>query len=112
MRNQLTIVTLLLVLIVGLNSSTVEANEDASPTPEQLEECKELGIPSYQCSEQKILGKKCLGMHCNTAPQTNENYLLNTNMLLYWSILASAFGGLAMVFIVKSRRKNNVTFQS
>ena len=75
------------------------------PTPAQLKECKELGIPSYQCSDQKILEHKCIGINCNPEPQTNEKLLFNSDMLLYWSVLAVVLGGLSLLFLMRVRVK-------
>lgn len=36
-------------------------NATTIPTPEQLKECKTLGIDPDQCSDITILGKRCLG---------------------------------------------------
>ena len=35
------------------------------PSPEQLQECKELGITSDKCNDTEILEHKCLGPSCN-----------------------------------------------
>lgn len=74
------------------------------PTPEQLKECSELGIDPYECSEQKILGTKCIGMNCNPSP-VNTGWLMNPDMLLFWGILGAIFGGVATALFLLLRKK-------
>jgi hypothetical protein len=43
---------------VSAPSAALDVSEVGKVTKEMLEECKELGIPEFSCSEQKILEKK------------------------------------------------------
>lgn len=73
------------------------------PTPEQLEECKELQIPSDQCSEEKILYERSKGRQ-PPSYRPESNPLLNRDMLLIIGILGALFGGIAAIFFTKIRK--------
>jgi len=49
-----------LYINVSISSPVLERGAVSTATKEQLEECKELGIPVFTCSEEKILEKKKL----------------------------------------------------
>lgn len=72
-------------------------------TPEQLDECEELNIPVYQCSEERILEQRSSGLNRNPNPP-QPNPLLNSDMLVIIGILGAIFGGLATIFLAKIRR--------
>ncbi len=80
------------------------------PTAEQLKECSELGIDPYDCSEQKILGSKCIGMNCNPS-LVNTQFLMNPDVLLFWGVLAAVFGGVgaALFLLIRKKRASSIT---
>ena len=75
-------------------------------SPEQLQECEQLGIPTANCSDVTILAKKRL-----TAAQDNPSTGSGTPMLsttsgqlvVFISVLGSIFGGVAAAFFFKGR---------
>lgn len=73
----------------------------APPTPEMLEECKELGIEEEKCSEQAIMTEQ--SRRVNTPSGAQIELLGNPSMLVMFGLLAAGIGGGAVVFYVKSR---------
>lgn len=77
-----------------------------SATPEQLEECKQLGIPEFTCTEQTLLAKRRV-----TYAQQQGAYGSGTSMIAQAfgdmgaiiAALAAIFGGVAVAFFAKSR---------
>ncbi|HEX2472738.1 MAG TPA: hypothetical protein VHJ59_08305 [Nitrososphaera sp.] len=75
-------------------------------SPEQLQECEQLGIPRENCSDVTILAKKRL-----TAAQDNPSTGSGTPMLstesgqmtVFIGVLAAIFGGVAAAFFFKGR---------
>ena len=75
-------------------------------SPEQLQECEQLGVPRENCSDVTILAKKRL-----TAAQENPATCSGTPMLstesgqmtIFIGVLAAIFGGVAAAFFFKGR---------
>ena len=75
-------------------------------SPEQLQECEQLGIPTANCSDVTILAKKRL-----TAAQDNPSTGSGTPMLsttsgqlvVFIAVLGAIFGGVAAAFFFKGR---------
>ena len=77
-------------------------------TPEQIEECKQLGIPVFTCTEHLILAKKRL-INAQEHPSTGSG----TSMLggtfgemgIFIAALGAIFGGVAAAFFMMARKK-------
>jgi hypothetical protein len=77
-----------------------------SASPEQLQECQQLGIPRENCNDVTILAKKRL-----TAAEENPSTGSGTPMLstesgqmaVFIGVLAAIFGGVAAAFFFKGR---------
>src|SRR5215203_1269672 len=77
-----------------------------SASPEQLQECEQLGILRENCSDVTILAKKRL-----TAAQDNPSTGSGTpmfatetgQMAIFIGVLAAIFGGVAAMFFFKGR---------
>ncbi len=77
-----------------------------SASPEQLQECEQLGIPRENCNDVTILAKKRL-----TAAQENPATGSGTPMLsteagqlyVFVGVLAAIFGGVAAAFFFRGR---------
>src|SRR5919199_6258335 len=77
-----------------------------SASPEQLQECQQLGIPTENCNDVTILAKKRL-----TAAEENPSTGSGTPMLsteagqmtVFIGVLAAIFGGVAAAFFIKGR---------
>jgi hypothetical protein len=75
-------------------------------SPEQLQECQQLGIPTENCSDVTILAKKRL-----TAAQENPSTGSGTPMLsttsgqlvVFIGVLGAIFGGVAAMFFLRGR---------
>jgi len=75
-------------------------------SPEQLQECQQLGIPTANCSDVTILAKKRL-----TAAQENPSTGSGTPMLssssgqliVFIAVLGAIFGGVAAMFFFRGR---------
>ena len=107
------IVATLASLALFLSSTSVAYGQYAgggasvgSATPEQLQECTQLGIPRENCSDVTILAKKRL-----TAAEANPSTgsgtpMLSTEtgqMVVFIAVLAAIFGGVAAAFFFKGR---------
>lgn len=81
-------------------------------SPEQIKECKSLGIPEFTCTEQQILAKKRL-INAQEHPSTGSGTpMLSTSfgdMGLFIAALGAIFGGVAAAFFAMSRKKTPVT---
>jgi hypothetical protein len=81
-------------------------------TPEQVEECKRIGIPEFTCTEQNILAKKRL-LNAQANPSTGSGTpMLSTgfgDMGAFIAALGAIFGGVAAAFFAMSRKKTPVT---
>jgi hypothetical protein len=77
-----------------------------SASPEQLQECQQLGIPTENCNDVTILAKKRL-----TAAQENPSTGSGTPMLstssgqliVFVAVLGAIFGGVAAAFFLRGR---------
>jgi len=77
-----------------------------SASPEQLQECQQLGIPTENCNDVTILAKKRL-----TAAQENPSTGSGTPMLstssgqliVFIAVLGAIFGGVAAAFFLRGR---------
>lgn len=77
-----------------------------SASPEQLQECQNMGIPRENCSDVTILAKRRL-----TAAQENPSTGSGTpmfatqsgQMVIFIGVLAVIFGGVAAMFFFKGR---------
>lgn len=75
-------------------------------SPEQIEECKTLGIEENQCSDTTILAKKRL-INAQNNPSTGSGTpMLSTEtgqMAIFIGVLGAIFGGVAAAFFFKGR---------
>ncbi|MEM0441943.1 MAG: hypothetical protein QW450_02150 [Candidatus Nitrosocaldus sp.] len=84
---------------------------DITATPEQLEECKQLGIPEFACTQHSILAKKRL-----TTAQQEGAYGSGTSMVartfgelgIYVAALGAIFGGISAAFFAMALRKPKI----
>lgn len=87
------------------------AGGDITATPEQLEECKQLGIPEFACTQHSILAKKRL-----TTAQQEGAYGSGTSMVArtfgdlgtYVAALGAIFGGISAAFFAMALRKPKI----
>jgi len=81
-------------------------------TPEQIKECKALGIPEFTCSEHTLLAKKRL-INAQLNPSTGSGTpMLSTtfgDMGAIVAALGAIFGGVAAAFFAMSRKKKSET---
>lgn len=78
----------------------------AVATPEQIAECKQLGIPEFTCSEHQILAKKrVLQSQVTGAYGSGTAFFGKTfgDMGALIAVLGAIFGGVAALFFAKSR---------
>ncbi|MFQ5969355.1 MAG: hypothetical protein ACE5J2_02515 [Nitrososphaerales archaeon] len=81
----------------------------AVATPEQIEECKQLGIPEFTCSEHQILAKKRVltseqaGAYGSGTPLFGKTF---GDMGALIAVLGAIFGGVAAAFFFKSRKES------
>ncbi|MCS6767639.1 MAG: hypothetical protein RMJ59_02915 [Candidatus Nitrosocaldus sp.] len=88
-----------------------EVGGDITATPEQLEECKQLGIPEFACTQHSILAKKRL-----TTAQQEGAYGSGTSMVaqtfgelgIYVAALGAIFGGISAAFFAMALRKPKI----
>ena len=77
-----------------------------SASPEQLQECEQLGILRENCSDVTILAKKRLTA-ANENPSTGSGtpmFATETGqMVIFIGVLAAIFGGVAAMFFFKGR---------
>ena len=75
-------------------------------TPEQVKECKSLGIPEFSCTEQTLLAKRRLvniaqqGAYGSGTPMLSKGFGDMGGIMV---ALAAIFGGVAVAFFAKSR---------
>lgn len=75
-------------------------------TPEQIEECKQLGIPVFACSEHQILAKKrVVDAYQPGAYGSGTAFFGKTfgDMGALMAVIGAIFGGVAAAFFFKSR---------
>lgn len=98
-----------LLLVAGfLASAFAQYGTTTAPTPEQLEECKQIGIKPEKCTEQAILGTRCLGPSeaCKNAPIGNDT---NLNLIpIYIGIPVAFIAGVIYVKKTKDRKKEKL----
>jgi hypothetical protein len=115
--NKLAILSIMAgVIALGLSSANIamaqlyggDVGKDITATPEQLEECKKLGIPEFACTQTAILAKRRIV----TAEQSGA-YGSGTPMLGrtfgelggYVAALGAIFGGISAAFFAMALRK-------
>jgi hypothetical protein len=75
-------------------------------SPEQLQECDQLGIPQANCSDITILAKKRLTAAQENPATGSGTPMLSTEsgqMTVFIGVLAAIFGGVAAMFFLKGR---------
>lgn len=75
-------------------------------SPEQLQECEQLGIPRETCSDVNILAKKRLTAAQENPATGSGTPMLSTEsgqMTVFIGVLAAIFGGVAAAFFLKGR---------
>ena len=75
-------------------------------SPEQLQECEQLGIPRETCSDVNILAKKRLTAAQENPATGSGTPMLSTEagqMTVFIGVLAAIFGGVAAAFFFKGR---------
>jgi hypothetical protein len=75
-------------------------------SPEQLQECEQLGIPRENCSDVTILAKKRLTAAQENPATGSGTPMLSTEsgqMTVFIGVLAAIFGGVAAAFFFKGR---------
>ena len=84
----------------------VPAFAQVGPTPDQLEECKELGIAPEKCSEQAILSKYCIGPNeaCNRSTEVKADPAL----IPLFAGIAIAFAA-GVIYVQKTRSRPKTT---
>ena len=79
-------------------------------TPAQIEECKKLGIPVFECSEHTLLGKKRL-INAQLNPSTGSGTPMFSStfgdMGGFMAALGAIFGGVAIAFFAMARKKKS-----
>ena len=77
-----------------------------SASPEQLQECQQMGIPRENCSDVTILAKKRLTAAQESPSTGSGTPMLSTEsgqMTIFIAVLAVIFGGVAAAFFIKGR---------
>jgi hypothetical protein len=75
-------------------------------TPEQLQQCEQLGIPTANCSDVTILAKQRLTAAQENPATGSGTPMLSTEsgqMTVFIGVLAAIFGGVAAAFFFKGR---------
>ncbi len=75
-------------------------------SPEQLQECEQLGIPRENCNDVTILAKKRLTAAQENPATGSGTPMLSTEsgqMTVFIGVLAAIFGGVAAAFFFKGR---------
>jgi hypothetical protein len=75
-------------------------------SPEQVQECEQLGIPTANCSDVTILAKKRLTAAQENPATGSGTPMLSTEsgqMTVFIGVLAAIFGGVAAAFFLKGR---------
>ncbi len=77
-----------------------------SASPEQLQECQQLGIPTENCNDVTILAKKRLtAAQENPATGSGTPMLSTTSgqLIVFIGVLGAIFGGVAAAFFFRGR---------
>jgi hypothetical protein len=75
-------------------------------SPEQLQECEQLGVPRENCNDVTILAKKRLTAAQENPATGSGTPMLSTEsgqMTVFIGVLAAIFGGVAAAFFFKGR---------
>ncbi len=98
------------VLFVAASAGSVWAQygtgSTQKATPEQVAECKQLGIPEFSCTEQTLLAKRRIvaagqeGAYGSGTSMISQTF---GDMGAILAALAAIFGGVAIAFFAKSR---------
>jgi hypothetical protein len=75
-------------------------------TPEQLAECKQLGIPEFTCTEQTLLAKRRVVSASQQGAYGSGTSMISQTfgeMGIILAALAAIFGGVAVAFFAKGR---------
>jgi hypothetical protein len=75
-------------------------------SPEQLQECEQLAIPTETCNDVNILAKKRLTAAQENPATGSGTPMLSTEsgqMTVFIGVLAAIFGGVAAAFFFKGR---------
>ncbi|MDQ5843230.1 MAG: hypothetical protein M3286_07055 [Thermoproteota archaeon] len=77
-----------------------------SASPEQLQECQQLGIPTENCNDVTILAKKRLTAAQENPATGSGTPMLSTSsgqLIVFIAVLGAIFGGVAAAFFFRGR---------
>jgi hypothetical protein len=115
--NKLAILSIMAgVIALGLSSANIAMAQlygggvgtDITASPEQLEECKNLGIPEFACTQTAILAKKRVitaeqyGAYGSGTPMLGRTF---GELGGYVAALGAIFGGISAAFFAMALRK-------
>jgi hypothetical protein len=75
-------------------------------SPEQLQECQQLGIPTENCNDVTILAKKRLTAAQENPATGSGTPMLSTSsgqLIVFIAVLGAIFGGVAAAFFFRGR---------
>ena len=81
-------------------------------SPEQLQECQQLGITKSECNDTTILAaRKVVSAHNNPSTGSGTPMLSTESgqMIVFIGVLGAIFGGVAAAFFIKGRGSKPVT---
>ncbi len=106
------------VIVLGLSGANIAMAQgglygggvgtDITATPEQLEECKRLGIPDFACTQTAILAKRRIvtaeqqGAYGSGTPMLGKTF---GELGGYVAALGAIFGGISAAFFAMALRK-------
>lgn len=107
------------VIVLGLSGANIAMAQggglygggvgtDITATPEQLEECKRLGIPDFACTQTAILAKRRIftteqqGAYGSGTPMLGRTF---GELGGYVAALGAIFGGISAAFFAMALRK-------
>ncbi len=104
------------VIVLGVSSADIAMAQlygggvgtDITATPEQLEECKKLGIPEFACTQTAILAKKRVDIAAETGAYGSGTPMLGRTfgeLGGYVAALGAIFGGISAAFFAMALRK-------
>jgi hypothetical protein len=117
--NKLAILSIMAgVIALGLSSANIAmaqlysggggAGSDITASPQQLEECKKLGIPEFACTQTAILAKRRIitseqsGAYGSGTPMLGRTF---GELGGYVAALGAIFGGISAAFFAMALRK-------
>jgi hypothetical protein len=115
--NKLAILSIMAgVIALGLSSANIAMAQlygggvgtDITASPEQLEECKNLGIPEFACTQTAILAKKRVitaeqyGAYGSGTPMLGRTF---GELGGYVAAIGAIFGGISAAFFAMALRK-------